>query len=255
MKNNKERIFAIDFTRAFAIILVVAGHWVPEPMPDWWSLIVSLIYTFHMPLFLAMSGYLYMYSQGRHSYGRFLLGKVKRLMIPYFVTSVIVISIKLLSQGGGAYIENPVTLQSYLEILYLPAAGYYLWFIWALWWMFVITPLFRTRRARLVLALATLILSFIPIDLPEIFCLRQTKQMFVFFMFGVLLYDWKRYIPINNKGASVLTRASDIPVESSVESGEPEADRAWNDLIIPSTVPRRPTRVPRVVRVAMMGRF
>ncbi len=44
-------------------------------------------------------------------------------------------------------------------------------------------------------------------------------------------------------------------VESSVESGAPDCDRAWKDLIIPITVPRRPTRVPRVVMVAMMGRF
>ncbi len=44
-------------------------------------------------------------------------------------------------------------------------------------------------------------------------------------------------------------------MESSVESGEPEDARAWNDLIIPITVPRSPTRVPRVVSVAMMGRF
>ena len=54
---------------------------------------------------------------------------------------------------------------------------------------------------------------------------------------------------------AVLISASEIPVDSSVESGAPDFERAWNDLIIPITVPRRPTRVPRVVMVATMGRF
>lgn len=206
MEKNK-RLTAIDYTRALAIILVVAGHWQPDVIPGWWRSAVSLIYTFHMPLFLAMSGYLYMYTLGRHSYPRFLEGKVKRLLIPYVTTSVIVITIKLFSQSDGAYVQNPVGLSSYLEIFYLPAAGYYLWFIWALWWMFVITPLFRSRTARTLLFAATLLLAAAPFDLPEIFCLQQTKQMYVFFMFGVMLYDWKQRIPLNNRTASASTMA------------------------------------------------
>ena len=55
-------------------------------------------------------------------------------MVPYFSVSAIVITIKLLTEGH-AYVENPVTWMSYVKMLYLPEAGYFLWFIWALWWM------------------------------------------------------------------------------------------------------------------------
>ena len=54
---------------------------------------------------------------------------------------------------------------------------------------------------------------------------------------------------------AVLTSASEIPLESSAESGAPALPRAWNDLIIPTTVPNKPRRVPRVVIVAKIGRF
>ena len=84
-------------------------------------------------------------------YRHFLMKKVKRLMVPYFSVSAIIITIKL-ATAGNAYVENPVTVMSYLKMFYLPEAGYFLWFIWALWWMFVLVPLFKTKQARLGVA-------------------------------------------------------------------------------------------------------
>lgn len=79
------------------------------------------------------------------SYSKFLVKKLKRLMLPYVVVSVIVISIKMLTEKH-AFVENPVTAYAYIKMLYFPEAGYFLWFIWALWWMFVIAPLFATKQ-------------------------------------------------------------------------------------------------------------
>ena len=43
--------------------------------------------------------------------------------------------------------------------------------------------------------------------------------------------------------------------ESAAESAPPPSPMAWNDLIIPVTVPRRPVKVPSVTIVAMIGKF
>lgn len=208
LKNSEShRLLAIDFSRAFAIILVVIGHWsLGGWEPRWWSVSVDVIYTFHMPLFMAMSGYLYIFGRNRKtaSYFDFLLGKVRRLMIPYIATSII-ISIKSVSQLLGAYVENPVTLKTYIEILYSPSAGYFLWFIWALWWMFVLVPFFKTRNSRTILFIASVIFSLIPIELPELFCLWQTKQMLPYFMTGVILCDWKDYLSLKNTAVRILS--------------------------------------------------
>lgn len=103
-----------------------------------------------MPLFMFASGYVYIATKKDDPYGKFLLKKVKRLMVPYFATSAIVISIKLATQGGMS-VDNPVTVLSFVKMFYQPEAGYFLWFIWALWWMFVLVPLFKTKHSRILL--------------------------------------------------------------------------------------------------------
>lgn len=91
------RIVSLDVAKAICIILVVIGHYVPDNSPEWYVAIHDVIYTFHMPLFMFASGFVYIATKKSEAYGTFILKKVKRLMIPYISTSVIVISIKLLT--------------------------------------------------------------------------------------------------------------------------------------------------------------
>ena len=91
----------------------------------------------------------------------FMWKKVKRLFILYLMASLIVVSIKLITQGE-AYVEHPVTPTSYLEIFYLPAVGYYLWFVWALFLMFAVVHLFHNRRGHIILFTLWIVLYFLP---------------------------------------------------------------------------------------------
>lgn len=186
-----KRIVFIDVAKALCIILVVVGHYFPDNSPGWYVALHDVIYTFHMPLFMFASGYVYIATGKVVPYGTFLLKKVRRLMVPYLTVSVIVITIKLLAQGGMS-VDSPVTPLSYLKMFYLPEAGYFLWFIWALWWMFVLVPLFRTPRSRLCLFAACLLLHYVPAGLPQEFCLAQFKNMLVFFMLGVVAFECGR---------------------------------------------------------------
>ena len=193
-----QRLISFDIAKAICIILVVIGHYVPDYSPQWYVGVHDVIYTFHMPLFMFASGFIYMATKKDITYRDFLLKKVKRLMVPYFSVSAIVITIKLLTEGH-AYVENPVTWMSYVKMLYLPEAGYFLWFIWALWWMFVISPMFKTKQIRLGLFVLAIVLHYIPNILPEIFCLSQFQGMLVYFMLGVVCCDWKQQISFVSK--------------------------------------------------------
>ncbi len=185
-----KRIVSIDIAKAICIVLVVVGHYVPANSPAWYVALHDIIYTFHMPLFMFASGYVYIATKKDVAYGTFLWKKVRRLMMPYIVTSMSVITIKLLTQDGMS-VDNPVTPMSYLRMFYLPEAGYFLWFIWALWWMFVLVPLFKTPRARQWLFAMSLLLHYVPYGLPLEFCLEQFKNMIVFFMLGVVSFECK----------------------------------------------------------------
>lgn len=184
------RIVSLDVAKAICIILVVIGHYVPDNSPEWYVAIHDVIYTFHMPLFMFASGFVYIATKKNEAYGTFILKKVKRLMIPYISTSVIVITIKLLTQGNMT-VDNPVTIMSYVKMLYSPEAGYFLWFIWALWWMFVVVPLMKTAKSRLILFFLAVIVHFVPLKLPEVFCIPQFKNMLVYFMLGVVCFENK----------------------------------------------------------------
>ena len=182
------RIIALDIAKAICIILVVMGHYVPDNSPAWYVLVHDVIYTFHMPLFMFVSGYVYIATKKRITYGDFLLKKVRRLMVPYLTTSVMVIVIKLLTQGSMS-VDNPVTIFSFVEMFYMPVAGYFLWFIWALWWMFVLVPLFRGKQKHVELFVLGIVLHFIPFGLPRVFCLGQFSGMLMYFMFGVFVFE------------------------------------------------------------------
>lgn len=185
------RIVFIDIAKALCIILVVIGHYHPEGSPTWWTYLHNLIYTFHMPLFMFASGFVYIATRRvKQGYGDFIMKKVKRLLIPYLVVSAIVISLKLLTEKH-VYVENPKTIMSFVRMFYLPEAGYFLWFIWALWWMFVIMPFFRTKSQRLILFAVSIILYYVPFNITDIFCFNQFKAMLIFFVLGVCSYDWK----------------------------------------------------------------
>lgn len=177
----------IDIAKGLCIILVVIGHFNPDYAPRWWDVLNRIIYTFHMPVFLFASGFIFIYTRKPGlSYGRMLYGKVKRLMIPYFSTSVIVITIKLLSQGS-LNVDNPVTIDSYLRIFYYPEAGYFLWFIWTLWWMFMAVGVYRNKTHLWLLTMLTLMLHFIPFQVTRLFALEATCYNAVYFMTGAMV--------------------------------------------------------------------
>lgn len=221
------RIVTIDIAKAIGIILVVVGHYIPDDnAPQWYIMLRAFIYSFHMPLFMFASGFIYMATRKDVGYVAFLRRKFHRLLIPYISTSFIVITLKLLL--GNAYVREPVTLLSYAKIFYRPEAGHYLWFIWALWWMFVIVPLCRQRAQRLALLVAGAVLAYVPFSLTEVFCLQEFKEMLVYFMLGVVMAEHRNTIwPYARKWAYVvyiLFAGAEVLLLSDYDGG------AWEEL-------------------------
>lgn len=194
----KQRSVTFDIARTICITLVVIGHYNPDCAPVWWKAINRCIYSFHIPVFLFISGFLYAFTLKKGSYTTFIWKKVKQLLVPYLSASLIVISIKLLTQGN-AYVENPVSASTYFEIFYLPAAGYYLWFVWVLFIIFSVTHIFQSRQAHTALFTISIVAYFAPFELPDTFCLKRFQEMWVFFTFGVTMADLKKQAIFDSK--------------------------------------------------------
>lgn len=195
----KQRLLEFDIAKAICIVLVAIGHYVPEGTPHWYQMLHDWIYMFHMPVFMFASGYIYMAFKKDEPYSTFITKKVKRLMIPYLVVSVLIVTIKLLSQRG-LYVQNPVTIASYLKIFYQAEAGYFLWFVWALFTMFCVAPLLKSKTARAMMFVFALILHYWrQIEYTQILCLNETTKMFIWFMLGCMCVDHKHVLDAIDK--------------------------------------------------------
>ncbi|MCU6184377.1 acyltransferase family protein [Citrobacter cronae] len=78
----------IDLLKGIAIILVVWGHSIQYLKKDGISFfdnyLFITIYSFHMPLFMMISGYLFYYSLSKYSTTDIIIIKFKQLIIPMF---------------------------------------------------------------------------------------------------------------------------------------------------------------------------
>jgi len=191
---RKERNLTLDIARAICIILVVAGHYFPLDSPKWWKVVNDFIFSFHMPLFLFLSGYVFMLTWKKESFSDFYVKKIKRLFVPYLVVSILVTTLKLISQINGLNVECKVDYFSFLKIFYEPAAAEYLWFIWVLMWLFLVTFFLKSRNSRLIIFIFSLIIYFIPIQLPSVFCINELPRRSVFFFLGILTFEYKGFM-------------------------------------------------------------
>ncbi len=103
-------------------MLLVVGHFSPPAAPAWSGLLHDFIYTLHMPVFMAMSGYLYAASSDRRATALVLKKKFLRLMVPYFCLSVLITTVKL-AASQLVTLENAGDPLTYLRVFYLPEAA------------------------------------------------------------------------------------------------------------------------------------
>ena len=185
-----KRVVFIDIAKAICIVLVVVGHVDSHSFPQWYRTIILGIYTFHMPLFMFASGYLYSLTKKEEPYLVFLRKKFRRLMIPYFVCSFFIISLKLFLDYCFD-VKTTMSASSYFFVFFKPEAGYFLWFIWSLWLIFIIVPFFKSKRQRLILFLFSVIVHYFAKEFTDVFSLTPTKYMFMYFMAGVVLHDFR----------------------------------------------------------------
>lgn len=188
----------MDIARGIGIFLVVLGHSFPDNKFNnnpFYTYIYKFIYSFHMPLFFIVSGF-FAYKiyniLNLSQYSKYIYGKFKRLMIPYFAISLIAIPIKLYM---NRYAARPIELNNLIvDVLLYPAGNgtashpgtpiQYFWFIYTLFFIFAVIPLLNKIPLKLVLII-TAVLNVMPL-----------KQMPLFYAWGIIHYSFYIYLGI-----------------------------------------------------------
>jgi len=88
-----ERKAWIDTAKAFAIFLVVMGHYLGDVPPA-----RAYIYTFHMPLFFFISGFLF---RKKGSWLGFVGKRARSLLLPYLIFSLLKYIYSILKSNYG----------------------------------------------------------------------------------------------------------------------------------------------------------
>lgn len=208
-KPQRTFIKFIAYLQVIGIILVVFGHSFheyPDNAHGQSLLIYRLCYNFRMPMFMFVSGFLMMYTEfmneKKTSLRRFGLVKIKRLLIPYFVLTLLTYFPRAsLSDMADETVELSATnlLKSLFVTDMLPIS--YFWFIQASFLLLISTYLIISvcRRLRLSDAYAIVILIAISIclecfdwDGTEIFGYKQAIFYSSFFIAGIA---YCRYFP------------------------------------------------------------
>lgn len=156
---TKDRSEIIDLLKGFAIILVIIGHCVQNNLPQSFNdhSVFRVIYSFHMPLFMFLSGYVaYISFSGK---SKQLLSRARTLMIPFFSWFVIFFFLHY------HHISFALFFRKLTALLLSPDRG--LWFLWVLFLnyllLFVASKL--TRKQPLII----MILFFVLINIVNIF--------------------------------------------------------------------------------------
>lgn len=155
---SRKRIFWIDFAKGFTIFLVVLAHTLANinshvPIQNTFNkLIVHVIMYFCfliiMPLFFAISGYLYKSVDSFGSYIFMLKKKVISLGIPYALFSVILV----LFSEIGMPIQGVSGINDLFWIFIKPIS--YLWFLYSLFIAFLIVGFFDLLKIKMSIQLS-----------------------------------------------------------------------------------------------------
>ncbi|MDO4975929.1 MAG: acyltransferase family protein [Eubacteriales bacterium] len=175
----------ITIAKGIGILLVVLGHAIKQiGVEDSISTtILQVIYSFHMPLFFVLSGFVSVkiLSYEGKEYGSFLKKRACRLLIPYFVVGILYLPLKyLLSQ----FARKPYDFANCWRLILGENPNTTLWFLYILFLVSVLTLLLVRKNTLHIFLIFAAVLSVLTFHFG--WEIKVTKYFF-FFLLGIYL--------------------------------------------------------------------
>lgn len=187
---HRKRLIDIDIATGIAIILVVIGHLASrsETGIEAYVNLKRVIYKFHMPLFLCLSGYIAHYTYHPIKSFKDYIEYVRRKFFRLFPAYIILAFIFLI--GKYIFVENTDLEKLLLNVLIYPSesSSGYLWYIYVLFLYYLCMPIidYIVRNKFLIFFIISLALSSFA-SLPKLFSLDIFFWYLPFFIFGCFL--------------------------------------------------------------------
>ncbi|MFD8730229.1 acyltransferase family protein [Streptomyces sp. NPDC059611] len=161
-----------DNAKYLAIVLVAIGHaWEPLPSGRLVEAAYTLIYTFHMPVFILIAGY---FSRGFELRPDRVWKLITSLLVPYLIFEVLYTVFQRLTR-------DPDYSLSLLSPYWL------LWFLPALFFWRLSTPVWQAVRAPVLVALAIAAVATVSPAADGSLPIQRTLQFLPFYVLGLRL--------------------------------------------------------------------
>lgn len=199
---STKKLKYITNAKIVGIILVVFGHSFPfnEEIPNLLNNIKIFVYCFHMPLFVLISAFLVtrVNSLERHGLKNYILGRAKKLFVPYIFLSLVGILPKILLKNL-INDEVEISFSYFLRTFFMPRSNVWghFWFIPMIFILaFITIPFISLLKQNKVLSVCICILSFGLLLLPKItdwFGLNDVKDYLCWYLLGLILGKVKSF--------------------------------------------------------------
>ena len=156
----------IDSVKILACVLVVLGHFFQSMAEAGviqkgyiYGWFIQTIYFFHVPLFFICSGYLYQkltIVNSMKTWTKNILKKVLALGVPYFFFSTVTWLLKNLFSNTVNHMADHGLMDS---LLFCPLSPY--WYLYALFFLFLMTPTLKTDRMAVICIIFSIIMKII----------------------------------------------------------------------------------------------
>ncbi|MFD1034542.1 acyltransferase family protein [Sphingomonas hankookensis] len=194
----RARLVDIDVAKGLGMLLVVFGHLVQTNSPgetQGYAVLRDAIYTFHMPFFMYLSGFVFFLTNGHEAlargYRRFVVARFDRLMLPFLAFGFLVIVGKYYASRIGEVHDGVSSFsQGVMDVLTNapdnPSIS--IWYLVVLFSYCIITPLLWRavgRKAGLLLVVAAAMIAIAYLGpVTERFYLARILRFFLFFAVG-----------------------------------------------------------------------
>lgn len=191
----------IDILKAVAIISAVLGHSIQFGSGEqvlnmgayFDNIIFKVIYSFHMPLFMLISGYLFYFSMKKYTFIQLIFSRITTLIIPILAWSVIPFCVEVYKMREISFVNIfRIYIKSMLDTL---------WFLWAIFYCSMVVLLInRFMKDNVLIYLTIFIVSFFVTDSYNF---SLYKYMYPYFLFG---YFYNKYSKRISKFEKLITK-------------------------------------------------
>lgn len=197
MTKETNKIEWLLILQAWAMLWVVIGHAGPantlEEYPNWATILWNFAYSFHMQLFIMISGFLFYLTRinnAKWTYLSMLKEKLIRFGIPFVVFTLLVMVIKSVF---ASQVERATTISfsEFFNAILYPYDGpnREFWFLGVIMWLFVLYPVWKialkNKASMIITSVIVLVMFFISPE-TNFLAIHHTFIHISFFWWGIL---------------------------------------------------------------------